>query len=110
MPDVPCDCGPPRAPSPLSGDEAVRNAVEAYVGCLAGASLLDDLRRMMADAGLAGLRLTPKAAYVETLTAGNDPLYQQVQAALPVGTRSGDYITSMDLAAVKGGAACCSSA
>ncbi len=87
--------------------EGVRAAVEAYIGCIAGAALRDDLRRMMAHAGLRNIRLEPKAAYVATLTAGNDPLYQQVQEGLPSGTAPADFITSMDIAAEKPAEGCC---
>lgn len=87
--------------------EGVRAAVEAYIGCIAGAALRDDLRRMMVHAGLRNIRLQPKTEYVATLTAGNDPLYHQVQEALPTGTTPADYITSMDIAAEKPAAGCC---
>jgi len=90
--------------------EAVRSQIEAYVGCVAGASLLDDVQSMMREAGLADITLTPKPAYVETLSQGDDPLYQQIRAALPAGGTPGEYITSMDIAAVKGEAACCGTA
>jgi arsenite methyltransferase len=86
--------------------EAVATAINAYVGCIAGASLVDELKRMMREAGLAKTVLTPKPAYVETLTTGDDPLYQQVRAGLPAGGSPVDYITSMDIAAVKPGACC----
>jgi arsenite methyltransferase len=85
---------------------AVASAINAYVGCIAGASLVDDLTRMMREAGLVKATLTPKPAYVETLTAGDDPLYQQVRAGLPSGSAPVDYITSMDIAAAKPGACC----
>jgi arsenite methyltransferase len=84
----------------------VQQQVEAYVGCIAGASLVDDLQRMMHDAGLTNIRLTPKSAYVETLTSGDDPLYRQVAAGLPTGTTPADYISSMDIEAVKAGGCC----
>ena len=86
--------------------EAVASAVNAYVGCIAGASLVDDLRHVMHEAGLVKLVLTPKPAYVETLTSGDDPLYQQVRAGLPAGSSPVDYITSMDIGAMKPGACC----
>jgi SAM-dependent methyltransferase len=86
--------------------EAVATAINAYVGCIAGASLVDDLRRMMREAGLVQAVLTPKPAYVESLTAGDDPLYQQVRAGLPAGSSPVDFFTSMDIAAVKPGACC----
>jgi SAM-dependent methyltransferase len=79
---------------------AVRDAINAYVGCIAGASLVDDLRAMMQAAGLAQIRLTPKPAYVETLSRGDDPLYRQIRAGLD-GAAPGDFITSMDIAAVR---------
>ena len=81
--------------------DSVRTAIEAYVGCIAGASLVDELRRMMVNAGLAKIRLERKEAYVATLTAGNDPLYQNMQSALPSGTTPTDVISSMDISAVK---------
>ena len=86
--------------------EAVATAINAYVGCIAGASLIDDLRRMMRTAGLVKAVLTPKSAYVETLTMGDDPLYRQVRAGLPAGGSPVDYLTSMDIAAVKPGTCC----
>jgi SAM-dependent methyltransferase len=87
--------------------DGVQTAVEAWIGCIAGAALREDLRRMMAHAGLRNIRLEPKVAYVATLTAGNDPLYQQVQEALPADTTPADFITSMDIAAEKPMAKCC---
>jgi ubiquinone/menaquinone biosynthesis C-methylase UbiE len=81
--------------------DSVRTAIEAYIGCIAGASLVDDLRRMMVNAGLSKISLERKAAYVATLTAGNDPLYQNMQSALPSGTTPADVISSMDISAVK---------
>lgn len=86
--------------------DAVRLAIEAYVGCIAGASLVDEVKQMMHAAGLAKVRLTPKSEYVDTLTQGDDPLYRQMSSALPFGTTPGDYITSMDIAAGKAGACC----
>ncbi len=86
--------------------EGVRTAVEAYVGCIAGASLLDDLRAMLTDAGLVRLALIPKPAYVATLSANDDPLYREVQSALPPGTMPADFITSMDISAQRPSACC----
>lgn len=87
--------------------ESVSQAVEAYIGCIAGAATVDDLRRMMHAAGLTEVVLTPKAAYVDTLMANGDDLYRQVAAQLPAGTSPADYITSMDITARKSAAGCC---
>lgn len=90
--------------------ESVRSMVEALVGCVAGAVLVDETRRQMQAAGLAGIELNPKAGYVDAMESWQDPLYQKILAALPAGTRPGDYITSLDIEAVKPdprGGACC---
>ncbi len=87
--------------------QAVSELINTYVGCIAGAALADDLRRMMAEAGLVQVSMIPKPAYVETLSQGGDPLYQQMQSGLPAGTGPGDFITSMDIAAVRPAACCC---
>ncbi len=86
---------------------AIRTAVEAYVGCIAGASLVDELRPLLAAAGLTDIRLAPKPAYVASLTAGDDPLYRSLAAHLPAGTAAADVITSIDITARKAGGACC---
>jgi arsenite methyltransferase len=80
--------------------EVVRGMVEAYIGCVAGASLLEDLRTMMRDAGLTQVQLTPKPAYVETLSQGDDPLYRQIRDGLG-GAAPSEYMSSMDIAAVR---------
>ncbi len=87
--------------------DGVQAAVEAWVGCVAGASLVDDLRAMLDDAGLTGVRLVSKPVYVATLTAGGDQLYGEIASALPPGTTPADFVTSMDISAVRGEPACC---
>lgn len=87
--------------------ESIRTEINAFVGCIAGASLLEDLQTMMQDAGFENIRLVPKNAYVETLSNNLDPLYQQVQSALPNNSKPVDFITSMDISAKKPVACCC---
>jgi SAM-dependent methyltransferase len=82
-------------PASIAGD------VEALIGCVAGAMLVEDMRASMLAAGLAAITLTPKPGYVESLTNSNDPLYARILAALPPGTRPADFVTSLDIAAVK---------
>jgi SAM-dependent methyltransferase len=45
------------ATTPLPED--VRSNVELYVGCMAGAATIDDLRSMLAEAGFTQIRITP---------------------------------------------------
>jgi SAM-dependent methyltransferase len=84
---------------PLPDD--VRADVEALVGCIAGAVLVEDTRRMMRDAGLIDVALTPKPEYVAALTDAQDPLYRRIIAQLPRGTSAADFITSLDIQARK---------
>ena len=87
--------------------EAVRGAINAYVGCIAGASLIAEVRQMMRNAGLVDVHLAAKSAYVDTLTAGGDDLYRHVAADLPQDASPSDFITSMDITATKPAGACC---
>jgi SAM-dependent methyltransferase len=89
--------------------ESVRKSIEALVGCVAGAVLIEEVDRMIRDAGLVNVRLTPKLEYVAALESFEDPLYRKIAAELPSGTKASDYITSLDIEARKPGvrAKCC---
>ena len=80
----------------------VGQLVEALVGCVAGAVLLDHYRQMVLAAGLADVVLRPKPEYVAALADFKDPLYQRIAQALPAGTTAGEFITSVDVTAAKG--------
>lgn len=81
--------------------DKVVQMVEALVGCVAGAMLVSEIEKIMADAGLSSIQLTSKPGYVDAMTDWQDPLYQQVIAALPPGSKASDYITSLDISAKK---------
>ncbi|MEP0842608.1 MAG: arsenite methyltransferase [Phycisphaerae bacterium] len=81
--------------------EAVAGMVEALVGCVAGAALVDDTRRMIADAGLVDVRLDQKGEYIRAMSEWQDPLYRGIIEHLPPGTGPADYITSLSIAARK---------
>lgn len=83
--------------------DAVLQMVEALVGCVAGAVLVEETRRMIQEAGLADIKLTPKPQYIKAMTNWEDPLYRKVAEALPSGSTASDYITSLDVAARKPG-------
>ncbi len=87
--------------------ESVKGIVESWAGCIAGAALVEELRDQMLQAGLQGVTLTPKPAYVEALMNAGDPLYAKVVAELPEGESAADYITSVDIAAVNPDGTCC---
>lgn len=87
--------------------DAVAEMVEALVGCIAGAQLVGETERMAKEAGLTEIRLKPKEGYVAAMTDWHDPLYQKIIAHLPKGSGPGDYITSLEVMAVKPGKQCC---
>ena len=79
--------------------QQVREDVEALVGCVSGADLVEDVRAAALDAGLVDLHLMAKPQYIEAMTSWQDPLYQRIAAALPADARMSDYIVSLDIAA-----------
>ena len=81
--------------------------VEALVGCVAGAVLVSETERMAREAGLAQIRLNPKPGYVSAMVDGKDPLYQKIVGHLPAGSGPEDYITSLEVTAVKPARKCC---
>lgn len=80
---------------------SLRASVEALVGCVAGAVLAKETRAMAKAAGLTDLALTPRPGYVDAMTDWNDPLYKTLKRALPRGTKLGDFVTSLEIAARK---------
>jgi arsenite methyltransferase len=83
--------------------ESIRADVEALVGCVAGAVLVEETRRDAEAAGLVSLDLRAKPEYVDAMTNWEDPLYRRIVAGLPAGSRPSDYITSLDVTARRPG-------
>jgi ubiquinone/menaquinone biosynthesis C-methylase UbiE len=81
--------------------EAVQQQVEALIGCVAGAVLLDDYQRMMNEAGFTDIELTPKPEYIQALAQAQDPMYQKIIEHLPENAELSDYATSVDVQAFK---------
>jgi SAM-dependent methyltransferase len=81
--------------------ESVRQDVEALIGCIAGAVLVEETRSMMMAAGLESITLTPKSQYIDSMTSFQDPLYARIVSRLPAGSKASDYVTSLDIAARK---------
>lgn len=87
----------------------IMKMVEAMIGCVAGAVLVSETGRMAKEAGLADIVLKSKPGYVEALTDWEDPLYKKLIELLPAGTKPADFITSLEVQAVKPGGECCGS-
>ena len=81
--------------------EAVRDDVEALIGCIAGAVLIEESRAMATAAGLVEFRAELEPGYVDAMTNAEDPLYRRILAALPPGTRLGDHVSSAKITARK---------
>ncbi len=81
--------------------ESVQRDVEALVGCIAGAALVEKTRTWATAAGLTDIVLTPKPEYIEAMTNWQDPLYQRIIEKLPAGSKASDFITSLDVSARK---------
>jgi SAM-dependent methyltransferase len=81
--------------------DSVKQDVQALIGCIAGAVLVNETRAMMEQAGLGDIVLTHKAQYIDSMTDWQDPLYRRIMQSLPAGAKPSDYITSLDIAARK---------
>jgi len=81
--------------------QAVREMVEAVIGCVAGAVLVKETERMAREAGLTGIVLTKKSDFLKAKADWNDPLYRKIAEHLPAGTEAADFITSLEIKARK---------
>jgi SAM-dependent methyltransferase len=81
--------------------EAVRESLNALVGCVAGAVLVEETGRMAREAGLADVILTPRPGHVDAMFASDNQLYREFLKALPAGTRVADYVVSLEVSARK---------
>ncbi len=75
--------------------------VEALVGCVAGAILVEEIARITNEVGLVDTVLESKPEYIDSMMSWQDPLYQKILAVLPAGAKASDYITSLDISAKK---------
>lgn len=81
--------------------DLVQGMVENWIGCVAGAVTVDEYRSHIEKAGLKVDTIRPKPEYVKTLMDGNDPFYLQIADRLPKGEGPENFITSIDVLAVK---------
>ena len=79
-------------------DEIIAD-VEALVGCVAGAVLIDETARMATEAGLTNVELITKPEYVDAMQSWQDPLYNKILDQLPTGSKASDFITSLEVRA-----------
>lgn len=80
---------------------AVLQDIEALVGCVAGAELVEQTRANILAAGLEVVEMTSKPQYIDAMTNWEDPLYRRIIEQLPAGSTPSQYITSLDIRAVR---------
>jgi arsenite methyltransferase len=81
----------------------VRDSVSALIGCVSGAVLLEETKKMIALAGLSDTHISIKKYNVDIMDNCNDSLYQSVRGYLPGGKMLSDYVVSADFTAYKKG-------
>ncbi len=74
--------------------EPVKADVQALVGCVAGASLLEDTQAMVAASGLEILDVELHGEAMAALLEPSDPLHARILAHLPPGLGPADFVTS----------------
>ncbi|NLG05948.1 MAG: methyltransferase domain-containing protein, partial [Clostridia bacterium] len=79
----------------------VLQSAAALVSCVAGAVLVEETRKMAAQAGLYDIQIEEKVYNLDVLADCNDPLYRAVKEALPAGAKLSDYIVSVNVTAWK---------
>jgi arsenite methyltransferase len=79
----------------------VRDSVSAFIGCVAGAVLLEETKKMIVSAGLTDTQISVKKYNVDVMDNCNDSLYQSVRNHLPTGKKLSDYVVSVDITAYK---------
>lgn len=79
----------------------IRSMIEALVGCVAGAVLVEETERMAREAGLVDIALEKKPGLVESMTDWNDPLFRKIVEQLPPDTKASHFVTSLYVTARK---------
>ncbi len=80
--------------------ESVRAEILAYVGCVAGAVLIDETIAQLRAAGFTDIAVEPKPG-ASILDDVQDPLYRLVRDKLPENTGPEDYVVSVNVRAVR---------
>lgn len=81
--------------------DVVKNSMEAMVGCVAGAVLVEETNQMLTAAGFVDVSLNCKSQYIDQMCNWSDPLYRDISEKLPAGTKPSDFVTSLDVTARK---------
>jgi SAM-dependent methyltransferase len=81
--------------------DGVLASAAALVGCVAGAQLVEENRRLLERAGFADISLVEKPDYSRSRAGWSEDRHEAVLASLPPGTTLADFVTSLDISARK---------
>jgi arsenite methyltransferase len=81
--------------------ETARASVEALVGCIAGAVLVDETKEMVRSAGLTHAEFEQKSSYVDGMADWSDSVFREIASHFPAGSKLSDYVTSLSITARK---------
>jgi SAM-dependent methyltransferase len=81
--------------------EAAQASVEALIGCVAGAALVEDTKEMVQSAGLIDARFELKSGYIDSMADWSDPVFRELAENFPPGTKPSDFVTSLSVTARK---------
>mgnify|MGYP006280432627 CR=1 FL=1 len=81
--------------------EGVKASVEAFVGCVAGAELLEKTKAMVQAAGLIDAQFECKSGYIDSMADCSDPVFRELAGHFPEGTELCDFVTSLNVMAHK---------
>ena len=81
--------------------DAVRASVEALIGCIAGAVLVEETERLAREAGLTEVKVEKQPIYSDNPADWADTTYASAVELLPEGTGPSDFVVSMDVSARK---------
>ncbi len=81
--------------------EHVRDDVQALVGCVAGASTVDETDRLLKMAGFEQIDLVPRGGHVSAMVGSDNSTCCQTELTLPAGFQADEYVTSLDIRARK---------
>lgn len=74
--------------------EKIRESVEAYVGCVAGAMLIDEYKKIVKASGFKDVKLTVKGSSACIDPDTKDPMGRAILDSLGKGTSLEDYVVS----------------
>ena len=81
--------------------DKVRSSISALVGCVSGAIEIDNVVRLVHQAGLVVVSADRDAAFAHKAETSDDPLYANIMKDFPDGDSPSDFITSLKLTVQK---------